>query len=245
MTQRSGFWGRVSEPETRPPWSLSAALMAIVGAFLLVLAVSAIIGVWFGDRPMTVALGWIVALLAIVIFVTQTRRNDRSALHLDPPRMVLPLLIALNLALAMILDLISIPVAGGLLPRPELMAIPAPQGNIPALITLALLMVIVQPLAEELVFRGVALPSLRASFGPVPGLIACALLYGLFHLLVYPPQYANVAQSAFLWYGFALPALDGLVFSVTRVVTGSTRAAIVAHAAFGLFAVLKLILLPG
>ncbi len=246
MSQRSGFFARLSEPESPPPWHLSTALLTIFGAFLIVLAVSAVIGIWFGAQPMTTVLAWIVAMIAIIAFVVQSRRNDRPALHLTPPHIVLPLLIALNLALAMVFDLISIPVTGGLLPRPELMAIRAPQGNLAALLTLAVLMVLVQPLAEELVFRGVALPPLRAVLGPVPGLIACALIYGLFHLLIYPPQYAaSVPQSSFIWYGFALPALDGLVFSITRTVTGSTRAAIIAHAAFGLFAVLKLIVLPG
>ncbi len=245
MTQRSGFFARLSEPESAPPWRLSTGLLTILGAFLIVLAVSAFMGVWFGDRPMTIVLGWIVAMIVIAAFVIQSRRNDCFALRLDPPRIVLPLLIALNLALAMVLDLISIPLTGGLLPRSELLAIPAPQGSVGALLMLALLMVIVQPLAEELVFRGVALPPLRAALGPLPGLMACAALYGLFHLLIYPPQSASVGQLAFIWYGFALPTLDGLVFSITRVVTGSTRAAIVAHAAFGLFAVLKLILLPG
>ncbi len=45
------------------------------------------------------------------------------------------------------------------------------------------------------------------------------------------------------WYGLILPMLSGLVFGAVRAGTGSTLAAIAAHAAFGLFALLKLLVI--
>jgi membrane protease YdiL (CAAX protease family) len=102
-----------------------------------------------------------------------------------------------------------------------------------------LLLVVLQPIAEELVFRGVVYPALRANFGAWLGFGMVVVLYALFHLVAYAPQPPN------LWYGFFMPLLVGAVITFTRAYTGSTRAAIIAHAAFGLFALLKAFAISG
>jgi membrane protease YdiL (CAAX protease family) len=106
-------------------------------------------------------------------------------------------------------------------------------------------MLIAQPLAEELVFRGVALPALRTALGARFGLVATAALSAVFHLLIYPASYtavdSGVSPLAALWYSGVTPFLAALVFGSVRVVTGSTRLAIAAHVAFGLFALLRLL----
>jgi membrane protease YdiL (CAAX protease family) len=102
--------------------------------------------------------------------------------------------------------------------------------------------VVAQPVAEELVFRGIALPALRQGFGAWMGLVLCSLAYGLFHQLAYS---SPTNDATLVWYGLALPLLAGLFISGVRVYTGSTRAAIAAHMAFGLFAVLKALTLAG
>jgi membrane protease YdiL (CAAX protease family) len=104
-------------------------------------------------------------------------------------------------------------------------------------------MLIAQPLGEELVFRGVVQPVFRTILSAWPGLLVTALVYGLFHQLAYPPAYADISSQTALWYGLALPALQGVIFGMNRAVTGSTRAAIFAHAAFGLFALLKVFII--
>jgi uncharacterized protein len=103
-------------------------------------------------------------------------------------------------------------------------------------------LVVVQPIAEELVFRGVTYPALRASLGPLAGIVATSISYALFHLLTYTSAAMDVST---LWFTFALPLIEGLVLTLIRAYTGSTRAAIVGHMAFGLFAILKLITLSG
>ncbi len=70
----------------------------------------------------------------------------------------------------------------------------------------------------------------------------CAMLYAGFHVLVYPP--ASQTTAAY-WYALALPLLAGLANSAMRAHTGSTRAAIAMHTAFGLFYFLKALVLAG
>ncbi|MBC7814346.1 MAG: CPBP family intramembrane metalloprotease, partial [Burkholderiales bacterium] len=111
-----------------------------------------------------------------------------------------------------------------------------------AWVAAVLLMVLAQPIAEELVFRGILFPALRAATGAWAGLFLSALLYGTFHLLTYaPPQEGLVG----VWYGLFAPLLAGLVIGGIRAYTGSTRAAIVMHVGFGIFAVLKALTITG
>jgi len=239
--ERPGLLKRIATLESSPPWSLGFALLAIVLAFVAVVAAAAFAEVWVGGRPAALLIAWTLAGLVMAMFVFQWRRaeKDRAALRLGPPRITLPLLIVLNLGLAMLLDLLSLAITGQFVPLPELLPLAQAPGDAFAWVFAVLLMLVAQPLGEELVFRGIAQPALRAALGAWPGLLAAALAYGAFHMLAYTPQYADANANAFLWFGLILPALDGLVFGVNRAATGSTRAAMIAHAAFGLFALLK------
>ena len=105
-----------------------------------------------------------------------------------------------------------------------------------------ILMVIAEPIAEELVFQGILLPALRNSLGAWGGYIVSAALFGLFHLMVYSSPNSDIVT---LWYGLFLPFFAGLVFAAVRLYTGSTRAAVITHAAFGLFALVNLLTLVG
>jgi MFS-type transporter involved in bile tolerance (Atg22 family) len=62
-------------------------------------------------------------------------------------------------------------------------------------------------------------------------------VYGLFHAFVY-------TSTNNTWHLFIAPFLIGLFMSAVRAYTRSTRAAIVAHVGFGLFALLKLLAVP-
>jgi membrane protease YdiL (CAAX protease family) len=48
-----------------------------------------------------------------------------------------------------------------------------------------------------------------------------------------------------MWYGLLSPLIAGLVYGAVRLYTQSTRAALLVHAAFGLFALVKLLTLMG
>ncbi len=245
MTQnRPSILDRIATLEPAPPWDLTAVIFTVIASFVGVVAAVAMIQTWFGDRPSSLLSAWTLASLIMLVVVLQTRRtpNQRAALRLDSMRVSLPLLLVLNIGVAMALDVLSLGVTRQFLPAPELLSL-AQQPETAAWVFGVLLMVLAQPLGEEMVFRGVAQPALRSALGAWGGLFASALAYGVFHLLTYPPTYTGVSQETALWYGLVLPVLQGLVFAVNRAATGSTRAAIIAHAAFGVFALLKVFIL--
>ena len=239
--ERPGLMKRIATLESAPPWSLGFALLTIVLSFVAVVAAVGFAEAWVGGRPAALLIAWALAGLVMAMFVFQWRRTepDRAALRLAGPRVSLPLLIVLNLGLAMLLDLLSLAVTGQFVPLPELMPLAQAPSDAFAWLFAVILILVAQPLGEELVFRGIAQPALRAALGAWPGLIAAALAYGAFHMLAYTPQYGGANANALLWFGLILPALDGVVFGMNRAATGSTRAAILAHAAFGLFALIK------
>ena len=97
------------------------------------------------------------------------------------------------------LDLISNAITGGFLPKPELLALnPANLGIFDWGFAIAF-MVIIQPVAEGLVFRGVALPAMRSLLGVWGGMIVTATITGVFHYLIYSPNYANAARFTPFW----------------------------------------------
>jgi membrane protease YdiL (CAAX protease family) len=247
MTQRSASrFARLVPAEPAPPWTLLSALISIVAAFVAMIAASAFVVVWMGDQPAAPLVAWSLGAVLTIVFVARSRRDpgkgEGAALRLQPPKLALPLILFVNVGLAMALDLLSLGVTGQFLPLPELLPLAANRESVLLWVVTALFILFLQPVAEELVFRGVGYPALRAALGGWGGVLVSALAYGAFHLLIYPPV---VQTPAALWYAFVLPTLDGLVFALWRSGTGSTRAAMYAHAGFGLFALLKVFALSG
>lgn len=240
-TERPGLMKRIATLESPPPWGVGFAVIAILIAFAVIVAGVAFAEIWAGGRPSSLLIGWTVGGLLMTLFVFQSRRRSEDAhtLRLGPPRMALPLLIVLNLAMAMLLDLISLAVTGQFVVLPELLPLAALPSDALAWIFAVVLLLVAQPIGEELVFRGVAQPALRQALGAWPGIIIAGVAYGAFHMLAYTPQYQTGNQDTLLWFGLLLPALDGIIFGINRAATGSTRAAIIAHASFGLFALVK------
>jgi hypothetical protein len=267
------LFDRIAHAEAAPPWTIWNAVSALVAAFMAVLLGTSVALVVTGNNQFSALLGWSLAAGLTIAFVRFTRRTpaEREALRLNkwqyesespkkprnaiivdeaaalPPLANQFFLLLVGVGLAVALDVITGRVTGLFLPEPELLR---PYQDfafgIPALAQTLLLgavfMVVLQPIAEGLIFQGLLLPALRRSVGPWPGYLLSAALYGLFHLMAYsqPP-----GDFAALWYGLIAPLLAGLIYSAVRLYTGSTRAAMLAHAAFGLFAVLKLLTLVG
>jgi membrane protease YdiL (CAAX protease family) len=78
------------------------------------------------------------------------------------------------------------------------------------------------PLAEELAFRGFVQPLLVKSFGTAPGILLAAAPFGLLH-------YKEYGQS---WKHVVLISGAGAAFGWMRHRTGSTKAAVLMHAAY-------------
>jgi membrane protease YdiL (CAAX protease family) len=166
-----------------------------------------------------------------------------AALRLSSGTTPLPFVLFISFGAALILDLVGLAVTGEFLPAPALLGVNLINGGLVSWLFAIGSLLIIQPISEELVFRGVAFPLLRSRLGAWFGLIAAAALSAMFHLLAYPIDYSwtygRDMGAANLWYMGLLPFFAAMVFGITRAVTGSTRSAMVAHAAFGLFALLK------
>jgi membrane protease YdiL (CAAX protease family) len=250
---------RIRTLETPPPWSLIGALGAVIAAFALIVIGSTLAGLLFGQTPFATLAGWSIGALAMALFVNFTRNRtpqERAALGigaLENAPQTLVITLVLSLGIGILLDLLSIAVTGVASPVAELLLffggqpgapVTVPPGaKLAAWLIGALLLIVFQPIGEELVFRGVLYPALRHGLGAWAGFFMTALFYAVFHLLAYTSQPQNTL--AFLWYALLLPFLDALYLNAVRANTRSTRAAIVAHIGLGLFALLRAFVLAG
>ena len=91
-----------------------------------------------------------------------------------------------------------------------------------SVILLATFGVTLGPLCEELAFRGFLQPLLVRSLGPVAGILAATIPFGLLHF----QEYGNS------WRHAVLIALAGASFGWMRQATGSTKAATIMHASY-------------
>lgn len=91
-----------------------------------------------------------------------------------------------------------------------------------AMIPVAIFGLTLAPLAEELGFRGFLQPLLVRSLGPVPGVLATAIPFGLLHF----QEYGNS------WRHALLISLAGAAFGWMRHRTGSTMASTLMHASY-------------
>jgi membrane protease YdiL (CAAX protease family) len=243
----------IGSAEAAPPWTLFTALLILVAAFASIIMGSTAASLILPSAQFTLLAGWsIAALLALAIaFLNLPRAEQRAALRLtqSPTLPNIFFLLFIGVGLAVALDVILRGLTGAALPEAELMDIDFRvrlygQSVQPlSWVLIVLFMVVLQPLAEEVVFRGVLMPSLRATLGAWPGFVVTGVLYAGFHMLMYPPPLQESGTAAL--YGFVTPLIAGLIFGAVRIYTGSTRAAVFTHAAFGLFAVINVLTLVG
>ena len=249
---------RIAALEPTPPWSTWGAIGAMVASFAAIIMGTAISYIIIGDYQYTALLGWSIGAGLIIVFVYITRRsalywpalwNEPSASKTaaNPTQNIFWYLL-IGVGLAILLDIVGRNVISILIPDPELLNLYSyvqiygqPVSAISWLFVV-LFMVVLQPLAEGLVFQGLLQSSLRATIASWPGFILSAVAYTMFHFVAFQPP-ASASTTALVWIGLVEPLISGLIFAAVRVYTGSTRAAILTHMAFGLFAVVKLLTL--
>ncbi len=233
---------RLAILEPTPPWSfLSAvgAVLALIAALLIGVTLAQFI---LSDSISALITGWSMGMILIAFYVMVARRRtpkEALALRLETNNTNLPILVLLSLGLAITIDLLSQVMTGNFnLSTAELsnFTTTADPGD---WLVAGLFLLLLQPVGEGLIFHGIVFPSARALMGAWAGLLLSAGFYAVFHLLAYPPPPDN--QTVLFWYGSVQPFLIGMTLSCVRAYTGSTRATIIAHIAFNLFALLKLL----
>lgn len=239
------LFARAGAAEAAPPWSLTTAVIAIAVLFAALIAGSLFALTWLGEQDFTLLAGLALGGVLVIIFIRQTREKQWDALRLAPSSIPVLFVIFFSVGLAILLDLLGLAVTREFLPKPELLGLAPGAMGVQQWLAAVIFMVIVQPIAEGLVFRGITLPALKQTLGAWGGLLATAVLAALFHFALYPPNYNTTSTLVPLWYGLLIPFVEAVCYSLVRSYTGSTRAAIAAQVAFGLFAVLKLLALSG
>lgn len=245
---------RIGTLDPAPSWGIATAIGFLIAAFALMVISTTITGLVLGQTPLATVAGWSLGMVLLALLVTVARNRtpaDGEALGVvgDPARLILVVLLGIGVAIT--LDLIGLLITGTASPVAELLvffrgtpgaAVTTPfTADAAAWLVAILLLVIFQPIGEELVFRGVVYPALRQGLGAWMGFLLTAVFSAVFHLLAYTTQPQNTLP--FFWYAFLLPLLNALFLGAVRANTGSTRAAIAAHVGLGLFAVLRVLLL--
>lgn len=256
MTEETSRIARFTRPEPTPAWDFLAVTNTISILLIGSLLGAIVAGVWLQDSGLPFVVTGLVArafgALAVLIFINAARRSaqDRASLRLGSAPLPLPFLILFGLGAAVTLDVLGLIVTGSdnfYRSVPEMVGFFEMPPTLPAWIAAAVHLVILRPLAEGLVFFGVAFPWLRARLGAWSGLVVMALLFALYHFAVFmflAPQRPTIDFPA-AWYGIFAPLLAGLVLGLLRAYTGSTRAVIAAYVGFGLFAVIKFAVVGG
>lgn len=228
---------KLSLPEERePPWSLLSAGLTVFAMFVcLTLIGPALVAIMSGGDvllPSAFTLSWAIGMALTTIFVLVNRRGTVEswrAMRLSRGELPLPLALLAGIALALALDVAISLASGGFWPVPQIWYFQA--RGVQGLLLALLLLVVLQPLAETLVFQAVLLPRIRWTFGPWRGLIGAAAAYIILYLLVFIPPYPFYDG---FWHGIAFPAGIGFFFCLLKVYTRSSVAVLVARMGAGL-----------
>lgn len=247
--RRQNLFSRLAARENIPPWTAVTALL-FVGAYIGVwlaslLVVSMLTGEIEGLRPSprSLALALLVSGLVTVLGVVQWLRARFGTdwpmiLRLRGPaqRNTQLVIFLVGLGTAWALDLAGavLRLKGGEIVPPVLSGLQVPDATAQLLALVAA--VITGPLVEGLVFGGLLYAGLTRVFADNRVLIlAAALVYTIVIMLLSP--------APATWYGLVQPFVMALALFGARAYYQSTRAFIIARAAFGLFFVLAAVFL--
>ena len=236
---------RLGAPQIEPPWTLfeaSLALVALALGMLLIAPASALLLSGDTNNPDTASwvLAWTIGLFVVGGFIVIRWRRTKEkfdALKFDVGRLPLPMMFIIGVGAALLGSLAALAGSGVLQTAPQIIGLPTQIGDV---LFGIILLVIVQPVVDSLVFASVLLPRLRHTLGAYGGLIMMVLAFAGYHALVYG---GRLQGDLSLWYGFVMPLVLGLCVGVARVWGGSTRSAIVLQIGYGVMSIAMLFLL--
>ena len=230
--------------EDAPPWGIASALTSLAALVVSLIVIGpALASILLGTMDATPTLlmaSWALGMALCAVFVIVRRRGSPEnwqALKLGRGNMPLPMALLYGVGIALALDLALGLLSGRFLPYPAIFGIRD------SVILAALLAVILQPVAETLVFQSILLPALRSLLGAWTGLAITTALMTLLHWLVFMAAVGEPYDA--LWHGVALPASSGLLFCVMRVLAGSSGAVLLARMGAGLIFLLTALALGG
>ncbi len=230
---------RLARPEPAPAWSLTAGLGLLMAYFAVRVAALALVSVVVDAgaaargalSPLTVNLAGIVTGLLTLGLVLLLARRYAPRAPLEALRLrrwpgTLSVLMILALATAILIDFLPLIVQRISLPV-SLQGMAA--AGLPDWLVAALHVVIIAPLAEMALIQGVLYPALATWRGNRMAILLCAVIYAVIQVFDTPAD---------LLLGITA-LLSGAFLAGVRAHEQSTRAAVIAAAMFGLFALFK------
>lgn len=246
---------RVRQPETIvPPWNWPFGV-GMVMIYLVVLLAALLFTASFSDAPLDESpepdifaranlIGCVLAGILIYQYVTMALYKAKEAkavhrewglmdiLHLNPSQNTPQTFVALTAFTVVILtDVIGF-IAGvpsDSLPRP-LLGLEENSGDF---VIGVLVMIVARPIVEEIIFRGILYPALRKQMQPFLAIFLSALAFAGLHVLL----------DSDVWWGFVYALVLGLTAGLARAATQSTRSAVMTHVMFGVFMMLRAVIL--
>lgn len=183
-----------TRPEITPPWGPLRGLVAALGIFALsqLVVVFALVASGVDVKQLSSAQTLLVALassllLAAMIWGFALRRSPqpKAALGLVKPkgRVWLKIIAAMGIfiiATALITALVDVLWAGFDADEEQELGLGQPDGLL-NFVGMALLLVVVTPLTEEMLFRGLLFGGFKSKWGFVPAALLSGLLFGAVH----------------------------------------------------------------
>lgn len=235
---RSGWLARLGAPQVAPPWTITDVAMTLVALLVsMFLIAPSVASLTAGEflTPRALLFGWMVGLLITTGFVLLNRGRtpeERQALRLvAQTQPSLFFVFVFGIAITLLVDVfVGLP-GGGFSPAALLAGISGhPNTDAATWLLAALVAVLVQPIAETLVFFGVVLPRLRASISPWGGYAITVALFTSYHFAAFGD---NLAPALRMGYGLLAPALIGAFLGAVRTRTSSTLATLLAYIGVG------------
>jgi membrane protease YdiL (CAAX protease family) len=247
MQPKQSFMSRLTQLESPVSWSLLLALFFVLAYAILWIAGQIVVTTLSGGNevptPESLGLGALLGSLVIIIGTFQWARqrsngNWISWLSLHQPKSPAVFVVVLTgLGAAWTIDLVGVllKLKTDQIVPPVLNVLRQPIGLTWVLV--AIFAIIIQPVAEGLVFGGVLFPALaRDLHNNIFASLLTALIYALVNAAVLTGSIADP------WYGLLQPFLMLLVVALVRANTQSTQSAIVTRALFGVFFVLAAVI---
>lgn len=228
-----------AEPLPQPFPNLKGAILLMLGGWSLMLLTATAVSPFLGMQGTTAA-GNIVGLSLMAwlgVRKARTSAKEVLSLRLFPARLLAPILILTFSGSILVAEF------GNL--TEEIFPIPQSLRDLllrilradtwTELLQRAALLVLMAPITEELMFRGVFLHGLVRNYGPTKGIVVTSICFGIFHLIPWQALGAT---------------LIGILLGIVVLRTGSVFAGMALHAMWNLLplltiSVLKSVSLPG
>lgn len=233
-----------SEYLSHADWRISDAVLAyvigIIGAFLSSFVIL-LLGVDVDDMFAVVVMQLALVAFAFWFLMRRSRVRGTGSIATDTGLTIrlrhwwaVPLAFVLQVAIGLVSTIVAFVVLGEEAPFQEIGEIVMESDAIIDVLALGVAAVVLAPLLEEVVFRGVLLRGLLRRFSAPVSIVLSAVMFSLVHIEAFDVDQLPIMVDTFLW---------GVVLAWFALRTGNLSVSILLHASSNLLAVATLAVL--